>query len=51
MELVIREAFPYLPTPKYEKTVHIPTFTVRADVVHRALAIGYAVTGLWPASR
>ena len=41
MELVIRDALPHLPTPKYEKTVRTSTFTGRADAVHQALIIEY----------
>ena len=41
MELVLREALPDLPTPKYEKAVKTSTFKGRADAVHQGLVIEY----------
>ena len=41
MEIVLREALPDLPTPKYEKSVNTSTFRGRADAVHQGLVIEY----------
>lgn len=41
VELVLREALPELPVPRYEKAVRTSTFTGRADAVHQRLVIEY----------
>ena len=45
MELILREAVPELPTPRYEKTVRASTFVGRADAVHTGLVIEYEKPG------
>ena len=41
MELVLRDALPDLPIPRYEKSVKTSTFKGRADAVHQGLVIEY----------
>lgn len=41
MEHELRKALPWLPTPKYEKSVKSSTFRGRADAVHQGLVIEY----------
>jgi len=41
MEIVLREALPDLPKPKYEKSVKTSTFRGRADAVHEGCVIEY----------
>ena len=39
MELILREAVPDLPVPKYEQAVRTSTFFGRADAVHHGLIL------------
>ena len=41
MEMVIRNALPDLPTPKYEKALKTSLFSGRADAIHQKLVIEY----------
>jgi len=41
MELILREAIPDLPVPKYEQSVRTSTFFGRADAVHHGLILEY----------
>jgi len=41
MELVLREAIPDLPIPKYEQSIRTSTFYGRADALHHGLVIEY----------
>lgn len=41
IEIVLHEAIPDLPTPRYEKAVKASAFRGRADAVHRGLVIEY----------
>lgn len=41
MEMVLRQALPELPPPRYEKSVKTSTFSGRADAVHRGVVIEY----------
>jgi N-6 DNA Methylase len=41
MELVLREALPELPKPKYEKSLKTSTFTGRLDAIHQGVVIEY----------
>lgn len=41
VEMIVRDALPDLPTPKYEKAVKASTFRGRADAVHHGVVIEY----------
>jgi hypothetical protein len=41
VEIILREAIPDLPTPKYEKAVRTSAFRGRADAVHHGVVIEY----------
>jgi SAM-dependent methyltransferase len=45
MEMIIRDALPGLPTPKYETSIRTSTFNGRADAVHQMLVIEYEKPG------
>jgi hypothetical protein len=41
VEMIVRDALPDLPTPKYEKAVKTSAFRGRADAVHHGVVIEY----------